>query len=377
MKTIKRICFIVMVISFAGISSLSAQVYSNKEVGKKNADKIDSLKNSEYPYVLPIWGAKATKKGFNLPYSAGLSVQYLWQKQDLIINNLSVGFNNGEMHNLDEVIRFDNAVSEAAGINFRPDVWVFPFLNVYGIFAKSKPSTTVGFGIWVPDSTNIWKEVFNTTTKAEFDAFSAGFGLTPTIGVGGGWIALDMNFTWTDVTALDKPVYSYIFDPRIGKTFNFKKKDQNIAIWVGGFRWSITSDTRGSVAISELGSSGELGTKVDQGNATVADAQQQVDNWWNGLSSTEQRNPVNVAKYETANRALGAAGNFLGVIDGAVNNFSSSTVQYHLAKRPAEMWNFIVGGQFQYSKHWMLRAEYGFLGTRNQFFTGLQYRFGL
>ena len=35
-----------------------AQVYSNKEVGKKNEELIDSLKKSEWPYALPIWGKK-------------------------------------------------------------------------------------------------------------------------------------------------------------------------------------------------------------------------------------------------------------------------------------------------------------------------------
>ena len=70
-----------------------AQVYSNKEVGKKNGALIDSLKQVEYPYALPIWGAKADKLGFNIPYSAGLNAQYVWQKSELTIENLMVGFN--------------------------------------------------------------------------------------------------------------------------------------------------------------------------------------------------------------------------------------------------------------------------------------------
>src|SRR5204863_2672768 len=57
-------------------SGVFAQVFTNKEVGQKNAELIDSLKKSEYPYSLPILGAKATKAGYALPYSAGLSVQY-------------------------------------------------------------------------------------------------------------------------------------------------------------------------------------------------------------------------------------------------------------------------------------------------------------
>ena len=366
----KKISLLILLVFL--LHSSFAQVFTDKPVGKKNAEKIDSLKTSEYPYSLPIWGAKATKAGYELPYSAGLSLQYLWMKQDLVINNLFVGFNNGPLYNLDEVIRFDNSVSEAAGVNFRPDLWVFPFLNVYGIFAKSKPTTTVGFGLWVPDSTEVWKEVFSQSTKAEFDAFSVGFGLTPTIGVGGAFIALDMNFTWTDISALDEPAFSFIFDPRVGKNIKLKKPNQNIAVWVGGFRWNIKADTKGSLPLNDLFDTEELEAKIDQGYIKVEDAQSQVDTWWGDLTSLEQNNPVNKAKYETANRALTAAGNFLNAASATVDNAESSTVQYSLEKRPAQMWNFMVGGQYQHSKNWMLRGEYGFLGSRQHFFIGLQ-----
>src|SRR5882762_5467069 len=182
-----RSAFRTLLIGFAFfLSHLAlAQVYSNKEVGKKNAQKIDSLKNSEYPYVLPILGKQATKKGFSLPYSAGIGINYLWQKSDLVINNLQAGFNNNPMQSLDQIVRFNNATSEAVGVNIRPDVWLLPFLNVYGIFAKSSPSTAVDFGIYVPDAGGNWNNVINLTTKANFQATTLGLGLTPTNGVGG------------------------------------------------------------------------------------------------------------------------------------------------------------------------------------------------
>ena len=372
----KKTLFVFLIGLFISACAFS-QVYTDKVVGKKNAEKIDNLKKTGYPYSLPIWGEKATKAGFNLPYSAGISLQSIWQKQDLKIDNLYVGFNNGPQYSLDEIVRFNNSVSEASGVNIRPDIWLFPFLNIYGIFAKSKPSTTVGFGIWVPDSTNVWKEVFVTSTTAKFDAVSVGFGLTPTIGVGGGFLALDMNFTWTDVDALDKPAFSFIFDPRIGKSFNFKKPDRSVALWVGGFRWSINSGTAGSLPLNTVLPTDELQAKVDKGFQKVGNAQEQVDTWWGDLSNLEQNNPINKAKHETAERALEAAGNFLNAADAAVNNAENSTVQYSLDKRPELKWNFMTGGQFQLNKHWMIRAEYGFLGSRQHFFTGLQYRFGL
>jgi hypothetical protein len=359
------------------MSQAFAQVYSNKVVGAKNEALIDSLKIKPYPYVLPIWGEKVAARGFDLPYSAGIGVNYFWQQSDLIINDLFVGFNNGPMYNLDEVVRFNSAVASASAVNIRPDVWVLPFLNVYALFATANTSTEINAGVWIPDTTNTWREVTSFSSLAEFKANSFGIGMTPTVGVAGGFLALDMNMTWTDVSALNKPVFSFVFGPRIGKSFKFRKPERNIAFWAGGFRLHISSTTEGSLMLSEVLPVDDLQTKVDNGIAKVSDAQVQVDEWWNDLSSTAQKNPVNIAKHETAERVIETTGNVLNSIDAALNDEQHATVQYSLTKRPKDMWNFVMGTQLQINKHYMIRAEYGFLGSRQQFIGGLQYRFGL
>jgi len=360
-----------------GISPVFGQVYSDKVVGKKNTELADSIKASEYPYILPILGDAATKRGFNLPYSAGLGINYIWQESDLIIENLQVGFNHNPMQDLSEVIRFNSAVSKAGGVNFRPDVWLFPFLNVYGIIAKVQPSTTVDFGVYVPDGDGNWNNVINMTSKAEFDATSFGFGVTPTLGIGGGWMALDMNFTWNDIAELEKPAFAFIFGPRFGKSFKLKKPEKNIAIWVGGFRLKLNTGTSGSLNLTEVIETDGLQARVDAGQQKVSDSHTSVENWWNGLSSVEQKNPVNIVKYEGANRALERASGFLNNLDEALNDEQTASVQYALDKRPKDMWNFIIGTQYQHNKHWMVRGEFGFLGSRTQVIAGLQYRFGL
>lgn len=359
------------------LSQTSGQVYSNKVVGEKNEALKDSIIAKPYPYSLPIWGAKAAARGYDLPYSAGFGVNYLWQRSDLIIENLFVGFNNGPMYDLDEIIRFDKAIATASAINLRPDIWLLPFLNVYGIFTKANTSTEIGAGVWLPDTANMWKEVTSFSSKAEFEATGVGFGMTPTIGVGGGWLALDMNVTWQSISALDKPVFTFVFGPRLGKSFKFKKPESNIAFWAGGFRLHLKSETSGSLPLNEVLPIDDLQTKVDNGIQNVEDKQIAVDTWWEGLTPVEQKNPVNKAKYETANRTLETAGNILNSADAALNDEKNATVQYSLNKRPKDMWNFVVGSQFQINKHYMIRAEYGFLGSRQQFIGGLQYRFGL
>lgn len=367
---------VLLIVIFISVQTFS-QVFTDKVVGKKNEAIIDSLKTTEYPYSLPIWGEKATQKGYNLPYSAGISVNYFWQESDIVIDNLYVGFNNGPQYNLDQIVRFNDVVAQANAINVRPDIWLFPFLNVYGILGKTQTSTAINAGLWVPDAENNWSEVLTFGSKANFDGSTFGLGMTPTIGIGGGWLALDMNVAWTDLSGLEKPAQSFVFGPRMGKSFKLNKPESSLTFWTGAFRVHLKSETAGSLALSEVISGGDAQAKVDQGFIKVAEKQTSVDNWWNGLSTAEQANPVNEAKYNTANQALETAGNFLTTLDGALSTAGSSTVQYSLEKAPKDMWNFLLGAQYQYNKHFMLRAEYGFLGSRKQFMTSLQYRFGL
>ena len=345
-----------------------AQVYADL--------KKEKPEDAEYPYLLPIWGQKVKEKGFDLPYSAGIGVNYLWQTSDLIISNVSIGFNGGELVNVDDLIRFNSTSAESSGINIRPDVWVLPFLNVYGIFARAESTTRVDVGVYIPGIDDS-EELFSIQTSPEFSSQTTGFGITPTMGFLGGWLALDMNFTWTDVDKQENPVFAFIFDPRIGKTFQLAKPERNISIWVGGFRVKVNRDTKGSLDLGEALPIAEWETKIATGQEKVGEAQVELDQWWEDLTPVEQANPVNKVKREANQAKLDLAGNVLNSADNAVDNAENSTLDYTLDKQQAKLWSLQVGSQFQLNKSWMVRAEYGFSSGRQQFFCGLQYRFGL
>ena len=368
---------LVVVVAMIATGPAHAQVFTDKIVGKSNQALADSLKNSKYPYALPIWGDKATKRGYSLPYSAGVSLQYFGQRSDIVIDNLMVGFNHGTMHDLDGIVRFDKAKTTSDGISLRPDVWLLPFLNVYGIFGRSKASTDVGYSIWLPDSSGQDRQVVKLESKVDFDANTFGLGVTPTLGVGGGWMALDMNFTWTDVPQLDQPAFVFVFDPRIGKSFTLRHPDENINVWVGGFRVKLNTGTSGSIPLSEALPIDQWQGSVDQAQAKVAQLNAENEAWWNSLTPPQQANPVNAAKYQATKSTLERAAAFLDSADHAVSSAGSSTVEYSLDKRPADMWNFTVGGQYQLNKSWMARLEVGFLSSRTHLIAGFQYRFGL
>jgi hypothetical protein len=288
-----------------------------------------------------------------------------------------VGFNNETMYDLDGLVRFDKSVATARGITVRPDIWLFPFLNVYSIMGKTQGSTEVGWGLWLPDTNGVETQVFRSDSKVEFDATTFGLGMTPTIGVGGGWLALDLNCTWSDIPQLEDPAFAFVFGPRMGKMFKLKKPGSNVNLWVGGFRLFLSSQTTGSIPLAEALPVEEWGSNIEAGYARVEELDQQADAWWNGLTPLEQANPLNEARYNAANASLDRVAGLLESADRAVSTAATSTVQYSIDKRQEDMWNFLIGGQYQLNKHWMVRAEYGFLAARTQVLAGLQYRFGL
>jgi hypothetical protein len=54
----------------------------------------------------------------------------------------------------------------------------------------------------------------------------------------------------------------------------------NIAGWVGGLRINFSSETAGSINLTELFPTEELQVKVDQGFAKVDQTTQDVEAWW-------------------------------------------------------------------------------------------------
>ena len=71
-KMKKKLLF--FLISFIYLCQIYGQVYSELNNTPKDS--------TEYNFLLPIFGKKVHALGFDLPYSAGISVNYLTQKSN-------------------------------------------------------------------------------------------------------------------------------------------------------------------------------------------------------------------------------------------------------------------------------------------------------
>ena len=82
--------------------------------------------------ALPIWGEKVRAMGYDLPLPFGVGANFVYMDQGIEIRDLDVEIND---RNIDvSGISFSNADAHDAAATARLDVWLLPFANVYGIF---------------------------------------------------------------------------------------------------------------------------------------------------------------------------------------------------------------------------------------------------
>jgi len=339
--------------------SVSAQ-YTTKKVRSVHQAYTDSLKNIKYDYAFPILGQGAYSQGFDIPYPMGIMANYFWADQGILINNFQLGFQSaygGPSFDLrplidengQEIIGFGNNRNVSYSMNVRPDLWVFPFLNVYGIFGYGRSTTSVEINrlgnTWLKDP---------IISEVEQGIRTMGVGVMVAGGVGPVWISTDFNFTWNKPELLDEATRANVMGIRIGHTFVFRKKPyRNFALWVGAMRIKMQSETVGEIRLADA-----------FGQEFYDNKDERVDQYWNWYN-----NDATPIQQKIADKTL------TPIVDEIDKRDGESIVQYGMDKQVTQMWNGLFGMQFQLNKHWQFRSEIGFIGDRKSYLFSVNYRF--
>ena len=347
MKKIRRIpASLCVIIAFFFTYGVNAQ-YTSKKVSKKKQAYTDSIKQVDYHYIFPLLGQKVYKGGFDIPYPVGLMGNYIQMDQGIVLNNMELGLKTDNVDipltNVDEFLGWGENTNASYSVNFRPDIWVLPFLNVYGIFGFGSSTTSIELVEPVPLS-----------TKVEQNLQTSGFGVMAAGGLGPLWISVDGNWTWNKPELLDRPVLVRGLGIRLGKTFSFNQHpDRNIAIWAGGMRIKMESSTVGQIRLGDA-----LPPEVWERRDEFV---QRYEEWYNSLSDRVQERVDQTPLPDIVDRIDQADGDAI--------------VRYGMDKQVKEMWNGVFGAQFQYNKRWMFRTEWGLIGDRKSALASVNYRF--
>lgn len=327
------------------IGNQSRAQYVTKKVSTKHQAYTDSLKSIDYNYTFPILGKAAYKNGFDIPYPLGIMSNFVWLDQGIDITNLQLGV---QSTNVDlpltpiDFITFGENRNTSYTFNVRPDVWIFPFLNVYGLFGYGTSTTEVNLATPIELKSVVTQ---NIRTK--------GVGVMGAFGIGPIWASVDANWTWNKPELLDDPLLVKVLGIRLGHTIKFKDRpDRNFAIWAGGMRVKMTSETFGQITLIDA-------LPAETWNRT-AEIVAQYDAWYAELGPIKKEAVDNSA--------------FPEIINSIDNADGSTIVKYGMDKQVINMWNGVVGAQLQLNKHWIIRTELGLVGDRKSILFSANYR---
>ena len=212
---------------------------------------------------LPIWGAEAEARGYQLPLPFGLGVTAYTARQPVDIHDLQLGRKDNEPRSVTNFLQIDRVDTSQQNISAKLDVLVFPFLDVYALLGYTK-GTTKGklqvpadpiLGIFEPRVLQL-NASFSGPTYGAGATVQGGFKVSDwhdltAIGVAD-WnrTKTDLSFDNETLIANTKPVAT-VFSARLGMHATISPT-MGGAFWVGAMHQSIQQKVAGSVAETDL-----------------------------------------------------------------------------------------------------------------------------
>src|SRR5512134_392304 len=278
-----------------------------------------------YDNIFPIWGRKAIERGFDLPRPCGINLIGAYVDQGIEIGGL--GLSTGDNPTVPiSAITFGNNQSAIGTLNLRGDLWVLPFINVYGMLGLAQANTTVEVTNPVP-----------FTSSVDQTGRYLGVGLTGSFGIKRNFAVVDVNWAWSDLEKLDDPVRSRVLSMRLGRAFKLSGT-KRLSVWAGTMNVKFKTETEGTLPLSEA-IPPETVDRI-RGQLESIDTTQ----WYQDLSAVQQ-----VVVDTIVSRLLGS-------------NAGSTTINYYLDKAPSTPWNMLLGANLDLNRRWSVRSEVGFIG---------------
>lgn len=219
-------------------------------------------------FSLPIWKEKAIALGYELPKPIGFSLSYMAMEQGINIDSIGIQ----GLGNLPLQLEAEPGLQYTQVLTLRADVWLLPFLNVYGLVGKLDGYSTTNVDVKFLGSRNTIKDF-----RLNLDGYTTGVG---GVLVGGyqSWFALvDASITQSRLTVIDGDINALVISPRVG--YDFYRHGQPLRIWVGAMYQDVEQNLQGS--LSELGLPGKLAALLPQDAGF--EVKQHLQTEWNPL----------------------------------------------------------------------------------------------
>ena len=275
--------------------------------------KPDTKKEAVKPVTnkIPIWGQKVREMGFDLPLPFGAGANLVLMDQGIDIRNVNVGIGDPTLKS--KHFEFSDARAHDTALTARLDMWLLPFVNIYGIFGYINGEAELDLDICklrnipIPGSPNL-EPGKTIDLNVDYNGTTYGGGMTLAGGYKNFFATVDGNYTYSNIDVADSEIETYTITPRLGLLVDSTVIPGSLALWVGAMYMHYKQTVTDDINLNEL-------------------------------------NP----------------------------RFPSVEIDFELDVKNEQPWNFLFGGQWEITKRWQFMAEGG-VGDRKQLILGAFFR---
>ena len=181
---------------------LSLSVSQSGGTALNSEGSLDTRTPASQSRVLPIWGDEARARGYDLPEPFGVSYNYMNLRQDVIVDKIGFSAEKalGQRILSNIIIDVGHTRSSNESHMLKLDSWVFPFMNVYGLYGKTKGSSTAQLNSVGSKTDSL---VSNVPFDLDYEGKTYGAGFTLAGGYNQFFGTFDLNYTKTNLDILD------------------------------------------------------------------------------------------------------------------------------------------------------------------------------
>lgn len=322
--------------SYADGPTLSLSVSQSGGSAQNDDGSPDATRPSESKSrILPIWGDEARARGYDLPEPFGVGYNYMNLRQDIVVDKIGfimptkIVVGEGLFKASVEGINIDagHTREKTETHMLKLDSWVFPFMNVYGLYRKTKgksDTTLAGGSVDVKmfgkiHNINLDSKIEGQPFKLDFEGKTYGAGVTFAGAYEQFFGTVDVNYTKTNLDILDGDIKALVVSPRVGYEFVFSpliagQGNTKLQVWTGAMYQDITQRFKGDIS---------------------------------GLNLS---------------------------LPGGMENMIPGDMKFDVEQHLAHKWSNLVGARLEVTRNFNIISEVGF-NNRNSFFISGEFRF--
>ena len=206
--------------------------------GKSDNSKL-SEKAKPVVQIPPFCGKKRRNMGHDLALPFGTAVGFTYNKQYYNAGDLRLTSDSTGIYAVGEA-NVQNSTSGEMRMIFRPDIWLLPILNVYGLFGYSQSTTSPNFEvpeITIKDLPIVGDITLDTTIiindELVFYSPTYGGGATISAGFKSFFFVLDYFYLIRKPAGMPDKMESHNFSGKIGVLLGNNQKVVKGSFWVG------------------------------------------------------------------------------------------------------------------------------------------------